>query len=288
MNKYSMTLFQRLKKFINHTHKCSDGTFSTRDMCKFVDEPTTHPTGWKRWNKNPNYTTHMYLGQLRELGCVTRIKHGHYKINSPIPDWFGSYHFNGLKGKLNDPSNFYWNSLPSFHKVNPWSVRKELSALLPSSATGASHSWTFDVSEEPKQIRIEDALGAWPEWDPQQDNKLRAKYPANVEGSLDQRIAAMQSRLDDQIAKLQDIKNAIIELKALADEQNQVELRYTSEHVNHTYEVTYLGDEYRVIHTYNSDDVYDEYWKVDNYHDDEIDNKEIAEYLIDWVKQNCK
>lgn len=255
------TIFQRLKTFINGKY-ATYGEFSTRDMCAFVNESSTNPTPWKRWNNNPNYTTHLYLGQLRELGCVTRIKHGHYRIDGYIPQWFGSFHFNGLKGKLDDPSNFYWNSLPAWQKVNPWA--------------------------EPKQNRIEDELGAWPDWDPDQDNLIRSKFPANVEGSIEQRIAAMESLVNEQTKKLQDIKNALIELQALADEQNQVELRYRSEHVNRIFEVTYLGEEYRVIHTYNSDDVYDEYWKVDNYVDDKIDNTEIAEYLIDWVKQNCK
>lgn len=251
------TLFQRLKMFINHQYLLWDATLSTRDMCKFVDEPSTNSTPWKRWNKNPNYTTHYYLGQLHKLGCVTRIKHGYYKINAPIPEWFGSFHFEGLKGKLEDKSNLYWNSLPAYQKVNPWA--------------------------EPKQNRIEDALGGWPDLEP-----MRVKYPANVEGSIEQRIAAMESLVNEQTKRLQDIKNTLAELQALADERNQVELRYTSEYVDRIFEVTYLGGEYRVVHTYNSDDVFDENWKVDNYVDDEIDNTEIAEYLIDWVKQNCK
>lgn len=251
------TLFQRLKKFINHQYLKKDATFSTRSMCKFVDEHATNSTPWKRWNKNPNYTTHCYLGQLRELGCVTRIKHGHYKINAPIPEWFGSFHFEGLKGKLEDKSNLYWNSLPAWQKVNPWA--------------------------EPKQNRIEDALGGWPDLEP-----MREKYPANVEGSIEQRIAAVEDLVNEQTKRLQDIKNTLLELQALADERNQVEFRVSSETVCRIHEVTYLGDEYRVIHTYNADDIYDEYWKVDNYVDDEITNTEIAEYLINWVKQNCK
>lgn len=244
------TLFQRLKDFINNRYMIGDGTFSTRDMCYEVNEPSTHSTMWKKWNNNPNYTTHCYLGQLRDLGCVTRIKHGHYKINAPIPNWFGSFHFDGLKGRLEDKSNFYWNSLPYTQKKNPWATI------------------IIDAAKE-------------------QDNKLRAKYPANVEGSLEQRIAAMEDELNTQLAKLQDIKNTIIELKALADEQNQVELRYTSQHVNRIFEVTYLGVEYRVIHTYNSDDVYDECWRVKDYRDNDIDSDEIANYLISWVKENC-
>lgn len=258
------TIFQRLKKFINTKYMTGSGIFSTREMCAFVNESRTNSTPWKRWNNNPNYTTHVYLGDLHALGCVTRVKHGHYQINSPIPDWFGSYHFAGLQGRLEDKSNLYWNCLPAWQKVNPW-------------ADGL----------EPKQNRIEDALGGWPDLEP-----MREKYPANVEGSIEQRIAAMEAAMadliDEQTKRLENIKSALIELKALADEQNQVELRYTSEYVDRIFEVTYLGGEYRVVHTYNSDDVFDENWKVDNYVDDEIDNSEIAQYLIDWVKQNCK
>lgn len=243
------TLFQRLKTFINSAYP---GEFNTRDMCAFVNEQSTNSTPWKRWNNNPNYSTHLYLGQLRELGCVERIRHGVYKINAPIPSWFGSYHFNGLKGKLDDPSNFYWNSLPARQKVNPWGVYK--------------------------------LKGAIPEYDQQ----LRVKYPANVEGSIEQRIAAMEDLVNEQTEKLRDIKNALIELQALADEQNQVVLRYRSEYVDRTFEVTYLGNEYKVIHTCNSFDVFDEYWKVVDYLDEEISDTEISEYLINWVQENCK
>jgi hypothetical protein len=165
---------------------------------------------------------------------------------------------------LNAPSNFYWNSLPAEHKVNPWAK----------------------FVKEPKQNRIEDALGAWPELEV--DKQVREQYPTNVEGSIEFRIAAMQEHLDKQIEQLQSIKITLIELQAEAIQHNQVELRYTSEYVERIFGVTYLGDEYSVIHTYNSDDIYEEEWKVGNYVDDEITNTEIAEHLINWVKENCK
>jgi hypothetical protein len=270
------TIFQRLKYFINDKYVERDDVFSTRDMCKFVDEPSTNSTPWKRWNSNPNYTTHYYLGHLRKLGCVTRIKHGHYKINAPIPEWFGSFHFEGLYGKLEDKSNLYWNSLPDWQKAIPctWVPTSNLLALsIPS---------TLDVIDS-KQNRIEDALGGWPELEAMSD-----KYPANISGDIESRILALQDTLDKQLEQLYTMKNMLIQLQAEADEQNQVELRYTSEFVDRVFEVTYLGDEYRIVHTYNSDDVFDENWKVDNYVDDKIDNIEIAEYLISWVKENCK
>jgi len=241
------TLFSHLKEYINDNWNWgTTGEFTTKHMRGRIGKYETL-TPFKKFGNNPNYTLHLYLGQLRQLGCITRIKHGKYKINAPIPDWFGSYHFDGLKGRLNAPSNLYWNSLPTEHKVNPWSkfVEKPVEAL-------------------------------------------RKDYPANVEGSIEFRIAAMQEHLDEQIKQLQSIKNTLIQLQAEADERNQVEIRYISETVTRIYEVTYLGDEYRVIHTYNGDDVYDEHWRVDNYVDREIDNTEIAEYLISWVKENCK
>ena len=59
------------------------------------------------------------------------IKRGLWKINGPIPEWFGSFHFNGLKGNLSDPSNFYWHQLPTMHKVNPWAKQKVAEKLQP-------------------------------------------------------------------------------------------------------------------------------------------------------------
>lgn len=258
------TLFSHLKEYINDNWNLgTPREFTTKHMRQRIGR-YENLTAWKKWNNNPNYVLHTYLGQLRELGCITRIKHGMYKINAPIPEWFGSHHFAGLKGRLEHCSNLYWNNLPAEHKVNPWAK----------------------FVDEPKQVRIEDALGAWP--DLEVDKRVREQYPANVEGFIEFRIAAMQERLNKQIEQLQSIKNMLIELKAEADRQNQVELRYTSEYVQRIFEVSYLGDKYRVIHTYNSDDVYDEQWKVDNYVVDQISNNEITEYLISWVKENCK
>lgn len=257
-----MTLFQHLKEYINDNWGWGNGEFTTAHMRHRIGQYETL-TSWKKYNKNPNYTLHVYLGQLRQLGCIKRIRHGRYEINGPIPVWFGSYHFNGLKGHLVAPSNKYWNSLPDEYKVNPWAK--------------------FVEQEEEPQLRIEEALGGVPEWDPQ----TRTKYPANVENSLEFRIAELRERFDKQSEELQAIRNTILQLEAELDNY-EVELRYRSEYVDRIFEVTYLGDEYRVIHTYNSDDVFDESWKVDNYVDSEIDNTDIAEHLISWVKENCK
>lgn len=252
-----ITLFQRLKGFINDTYcYTTDRTFTTKQMRASIGK-FENLTYWKKFHKNPHYALHCYLGELRTLGCITRVSHGEYVVNGLIPSWFGSMHFKGLKGHLNDKSNLYWNSIPSWQKMNPW--------------------------VEQEQVRLKDAPVNKPELE-----SMSEKHPANVEGSIDQRIWAMESLFNEQTKRLQDIKNALAELQALADERNQVKLRYQFETVRRVYEVTYLGDEYRVIHTYDADYIHDEYWKVDNYVDNEIDNTEIAEYLIDWVKQNCK
>jgi len=82
---------------------------------------------------------------LRDLGCISKIKRGLWKINGPIPEWFGSFHFKGLKrgyaedDKWADHSCEYWKSLPEEHKINPWKTA---------------------VLEEPKQARLEDLIDA--------------------------------------------------------------------------------------------------------------------------------
>jgi len=279
----NLNLFQRLKSFINHTYECGDGTFTTRTMCKFVDEAHTNPTAWKRWNNNPNYTTHTYLGHLRKLGCVTRTKHGHYKINAPIPEWFGSFHFEGLYGKLEDKSNLYWNSLPDWQKAIPctWKPNSNLLAL--------GIPFLLDIIDS-KQNRIEDALGGGPELPSVKAMRNKyPKYPANVgNSSIEQRIASVSELLDKQCEQLKSIKNTLLDLQAEADNFSRVELRYTYENVVRGFEVTYLGVDYRVINTYRSDDVFDVDWKVfdtSKFSDVEIDD-EIADYLIKWVMDN--
>lgn len=247
-------LFQHLKEFINYKYAWNDnGTFTTKEMRNAIGR-FENSTSWKRYHNNPNYLLHCYLGQLRELGCITRIAHGRYVVNGAIPVWFGSFHFAGLKGKLNDPSNLYWNSLPRTQKINPWAD------LLCG-----------------EQIRFEEKVAL--------EKQTRKQYPANVEGSIEQRIAAMEDLVSEQTVKLQEIKNALVELQALADEQNQVELIYQEELVTRRYEVSYLGKNYTVINTTDEDDVfYKDKWIIE---DSDCDD-DIAQYLIDWVKQNCK
>jgi hypothetical protein len=148
--KHKQTLFNRYKAFINSKISRDEHTYTSSELNDYVGQYETL-TRWKSWNNSPYYTTRTYQTELKQLGAITMYKRGIWQINGPIPEWFGSFHFRGLKGDLNDASNLYWNSLPAWQKVNPW--------------------------EEIKQIRIEDALGAWPEWNPKQDFALRAKYP---------------------------------------------------------------------------------------------------------------
>lgn len=118
------TLFARLKDFINTRWAWSDNPqFTTKELRDMIGE-YENQTGWKKFNKQPNYLMHCYLGELHALGCIERVKHGVYEINGRIPGWFGSYHFKGLKGELNDSSNLYWNALPGWQKINPWSTVK--------------------------------------------------------------------------------------------------------------------------------------------------------------------
>jgi hypothetical protein len=118
-----ITQFQRLKSFIN---KIGVGnTFTTTQLQYAVGnfEKTSH---WKRSNNVPYYTTYLYRGQLRDMGCVSMVKRGLWKVEHNIPKWFGSFHFKGLHGGY-DPKNkyadhtcTYWNNLPAEHKVNPF------------------------------------------------------------------------------------------------------------------------------------------------------------------------
>ena len=251
------TLFQHLKEFINNKWAWTDDAqFTTKQMREKIGK-FENRTWWKEVNKNPHYVLHTYLGHLRELGCITRVSHGKYKINRGIPEWFGSFHFNGLKGNLEHYNNLYWNSLPAKHKVNPWAE-----------------------FVEPKQIRIEEALGGWPEWEP----NVKSKYPANVEGSIEFRIAAMQERLAEQTKQLQNIKDALLSLQAEADRQN------TPQQIGHTHtqtdawEVSYLGKNYSVQRRIDNHDwsSYPNSWSVKDLGGEYADN-DIAEYLIKWV-----
>jgi hypothetical protein len=113
------TLFARYKSFINEclAHGKTEYTAKELNLNVGMYEASTW---WKRANNNQYYTTRLYQGLLREFGCLTMVKRGLWKINAPIPEWFGSFHFNGLRGRI-DKNCFYWhNLLPAEHKVNPW------------------------------------------------------------------------------------------------------------------------------------------------------------------------
>ena len=116
------TLFAHYKEFINKTWGNAfvgdDSLYTSKDLNNNVGK-YEHITHWKR-GRNRYYLTRIYQTALKDLGCITMVKRGLWKINAPIPEWFGSYHFAGLQGRLEDKSNFYWNSLPLYQKVNPW------------------------------------------------------------------------------------------------------------------------------------------------------------------------
>lgn len=233
------TLFQRLKTFINNTYDHNDNRiFTTHNMCNHVNEPFTNSTPWKRYSKNPNYTTHLYLGHIRKLGGVTRVKRGVYKINAPIPGWFSSIHFNELLGRT-DGKNRYWNSLPDSQKVNPWAVP---------------------------------------------DNVLRAKYPANVEGSIEQRISAMQDKLIEQLKQLKMMQESINELQILAAKATP-EIRNTVKHQTTITTVEYNGKTYEVVNNINGD-YYENVWYVRDLNENCYATSDVEELLIKFVKEN--
>lgn len=113
-----ITQFALYKNMINRLWANGQRTYTASQLNAHVGyyESTTH---WKRVTNNRYYTTRTYQTALKELGCITMIKRGLWQINGPIPHWFGSFHINGLKGRL-DSNCTYWNSLPAGYKINPW------------------------------------------------------------------------------------------------------------------------------------------------------------------------
>lgn len=120
-----LTLFGRYKNMINAFWNEGKRTYTSQDLNHFVGD-YENKTWWKRGNNNPYYTTRLYQGLLRQFGCVSMIKRGLWQINGPVPSWFGSFHFKGLRGgydaanKYADHNCIYWNNLPAEHKINPW------------------------------------------------------------------------------------------------------------------------------------------------------------------------
>lgn len=112
------TLFAHYKNMINRLWADGQRTYTALQLNDFVGY-YEKPTNWKRASNNQHYTTRTYQTALKELGCITMIKRGLWQINGPIPQWFGSFHINGLKGQL-DGNCTYWNSLPAEHRINPW------------------------------------------------------------------------------------------------------------------------------------------------------------------------
>ena len=119
------TLFARYKDMINAFWEDGKRTYTSKDLNNYVGT-YENETWWKRGNNNPYYTTRLYQGLLRQFGCVSMVKRGLWQINGPVPNWFGSFHFKGLRGgydmnnKYADHNCFYWNNLPAEYKINPW------------------------------------------------------------------------------------------------------------------------------------------------------------------------
>ena len=141
-----MTLFARYKEMINALHsrgidaQVDQITYTAKDLNAAVGIHENN-TYWKRYNNNPYYTTRCYQTALKQLGCITKIKRGLWKINGPIPEWFGSFHINALTSKhsLNEleKSSLYWKRLPPALKVNPWKKQVVVAAPKERLYTGA-------------------------------------------------------------------------------------------------------------------------------------------------------
>lgn len=112
------TLFARYKDLINYKWTQGHRTYTSYQLNANVGQ-YENITRWKGASNNQYYVTRTYQTALKELGCITMIKRGLWQINGPIPQWFGSFHINGLKGQL-DGNCTYWNSLPAEHRINPW------------------------------------------------------------------------------------------------------------------------------------------------------------------------
>ena len=121
--KTTQTLFSRYKQMINNMWADGQRRYTANELNTFVGQYESS-TPWKRSYNNTFYTTRCYQSALKNLGCITPIKRGLWKINGPIPEWFGSFHINALTSKWAlqelEKSSFYWKSLPENHKVNPW------------------------------------------------------------------------------------------------------------------------------------------------------------------------
>jgi hypothetical protein len=155
------TLFGRFKTFINS--KPVGCTYTTRELMMTVGihENSTY---FKRFNRNPHYTTALYQTKLKDWGCLTHVKRGIWKINGHIPEWFSTFHF-----EFTDSDHFqynprrqqcmYWQNLPADLKHNPWMdvlaarLRKAINKVdqvhlkRGNSLTGASNAVIFNDAD---------------------------------------------------------------------------------------------------------------------------------------------
>lgn len=83
-----ISLYSRLVQLINEC--ASTGSkFTSKDMIEKIGQFET-TTSWKRGNKSPYYTLHMYVCQLNYIGAIKRTKRGEYDVCFVIPSWLDS------------------------------------------------------------------------------------------------------------------------------------------------------------------------------------------------------
>ena len=138
------TLFARYKWFINTRWRSGSTMYAADELNHYVGR-YEDSTQWKRWNNNLYYSTRSYQTALKQLGCITMIKRGLWKINGPIPEWFSSLHLSALSNKYSmqalEATSHVWKYLPPAHKINPWKTLKQTKGI------------TTNNTEEMKEVK---------------------------------------------------------------------------------------------------------------------------------------
>jgi hypothetical protein len=119
----NITLFSRYKRMINLMLADGQQHYTSSELNTHVGQ-YEDGSRWKQMNNNPYYTTRTYQTMLKDLGCISMVRRGLWKINAPIPEWFSSLHLSALSNsgsrKSLEKSSFVWQNMPQEHKINPW------------------------------------------------------------------------------------------------------------------------------------------------------------------------
>jgi len=72
-------------------------TFTSKEYISVVGKQE-RTTRWKVNSMNPHYTSHHYKTTLKNSGFIANVKHGIWKVERHIPNWFSSGHAQVLAG----------------------------------------------------------------------------------------------------------------------------------------------------------------------------------------------